>query len=118
MGRQALHQVAQAGNAEAFKYLVEKHCVSVNVRAKGSEVTPLHTAAKEKQHEMLRLLLNLGAEVDGTDSKGRTALHIAAGVQDVKCVAVLLEHGAVNSMDASGTLPSDLAITSDLKKLF
>ena len=119
MGRQAIHQAAQTGNVEAIKYLILEHGVNVNVKSAGtSQVTPLHMAAKERHHKAISSLLDLGADSQSIDSRGRTALHIAAGVQDLNCVKVLLDHGAKDCKDQSGNFAKDLVFSSDLKSLF
>ena len=38
--------------------------------------SPLHTAAAHGHVDMIRLLLELGAQLEGVDSKGHTALQV------------------------------------------
>ena len=65
--------------------------------------TPLHTAAASGQISVVRLLLELGVEVDAVNANGNSPLHIAClNGQDV-VVSKLLEYQAsVNSVNHKG----------------
>lgn len=57
--------------------------------------TALHRAARGNHPEVLRLLINKGADVDATDSThGSTALHFAAFKGSQDCINVLLDYSA------------------------
>ena len=57
--------------------------------------TPLHHAAAENRPTIVRLLLDLGAEVNATDATGVTALTTATQENaDVSLVAMLMDAGA------------------------
>jgi len=72
--------------------------------------TPVYSAVTLPEHDkdgrhiaMLTLLLEAGAEPDTPDRDGRTALHVAAMLQNVEMVKLLVVHGAdVNKADACG----------------
>jgi len=73
--------------------------------------TPLHFAAYMNNKDVIEVLLLHGAQVDITDSSGRTALHIAA-LEDgmVGAAEQLLAHKAnVNAKDATGLTPLHVA---------
>ena len=53
--------------------------------------TPLMLAANEGDVELVRLLLEAGANVDAQDYIGRTALHSAATGRSMKCVELILD---------------------------
>jgi serine/threonine-protein phosphatase 6 regulatory ankyrin repeat subunit A len=57
--------------------------------------TPMHSAASSGQISVVKLLLEMGAELDAVDIHGNTPLHIAClNGQDV-VVGELVAHGAV-----------------------
>jgi Ankyrin repeats (3 copies) len=57
----------------------------------------------ERRAECARLLLKAGADVHGTDDRGRTALHVAQGLP---LVTLLVQAGAnVNAQDGDGNTP-------------
>ena len=66
--------------------------------------TPLHQAMINIQESQIHRLIEAGAEVNAVDEKGRTTLHLAAGVGRFSIVKYLVENGA------------DLDIKDDLHK--
>ena len=55
----------------------------------------LHWHAERNDPNGLMRLINGGADVDATNTRGQTALQIAVGNPDMICALVLLRHGAV-----------------------
>lgn len=57
--------------------------------------TPLHVAASADYSEMVRFLIDRGADVHVTSAaEGQTPLHYAAKNEAVQCVKILLAFGA------------------------
>lgn len=72
--------------------------------------TPLHYAAKFGNVQVVELLIQKGARVDGTDIRGRTAAHIAGSEGDTGVLRRLIKSGAnLHSADHAGNTPLHLA---------
>jgi len=82
----------------------------VNALTKSQFATALHVAVMQRRTDMLKVLIDAGANIGAANYSGMTALHFAAhrGVQDA--VEVLLAAGAAHSLkDAAGHTPLDWA---------
>ncbi|XP_068132075.1 ankyrin repeat domain-containing protein 16 [Hyperolius riggenbachi] len=118
MGAQALHLAAVTGQDQSLQYLVSHLGVSVNERATSIQLSPLHYAAKEGHANSLSTLLSLGADLNSIDSKGRSALHMAASGQHAQCVHFLLKSGLKDTADFHGIFAKELAKKSDVMEIF
>ncbi len=95
------HRYVPDGWMEALKYLVEEHGADVN-RRDANGYTPLHHAASRGDNEMIRYLVERGADVMAVSREGQTTVDMANGpVQRVQpfpeTIALLEELGAVNN---------------------
>jgi len=99
-----IHLAAYAGDLDKTRRFVEQ---GIDVNAKHvSGLTPLQTAAKGRNEEVLKFLIAQGAEIDAKGYKGRTALHYAANTGRKYAVEELLARGAdVNAECATGRMP-------------
>ena len=70
----------------------------------------LFSASENGQFDVVRSLLEHGADVDETDSVRRTALLVVSSNGKLQVAKLLIEHGAnVNSRDADGWTPLHMA---------
>lgn len=74
------------------------------------ERTPMHIVAESNNIEMLKSLINHGAEFDNSDSSGLTPLALAASKGNVKVLEYLILKGASSEViDNAGNNPARLA---------
>jgi ankyrin repeat protein len=85
-----LHWAAKNGAIEAVAYLLLTRNVSVNAQTRLNEVA-LHFAVRRNSVEILRMLLDQGADVNAPNHEGRTPLHLAVIEEKVMCVDELLK---------------------------
>jgi hypothetical protein len=78
----ALHYAALCGLERIVEYLVNTHRQDVHSRAFG-ESTALHVASRRGHAEVVRILLERGADPTAQDKDGRTPLHLC--VAEGKC---------------------------------
>ena len=82
----------------------------VNSKNKKRTDTPLHFAVRNGDIEIVKMLLDRGADVDAINLYNVTPLHIAVESKKVEIVELLLNHGAcVNARDCNSSTPLLLA---------
>lgn len=65
-----------------------------------NKTSPLHLATTQGTPELVRLLIQHGANVRQMDSRGVTVLHMAAAAGELELIHLFIEHGAdVNVQD-------------------
>lgn len=92
-----------------------------NFKEERMGMTPLIMSAIVQSPEISQLLIDNGAEVNGTDQLGKTALHTAAMTGDCAMTKVLVLNGAeVDAADTFGATPLMEAVGSgaDIVKCF
>lgn len=93
-GRTPLTLAAKRGHLEMAKLLIEAG------GGRRDTETALHRAAEQRQHDMVRFLLDAGLAVDFLPMAGDRPLALAAGQNDTQIVNMLLDAGAaVNARD-------------------
>ncbi|XP_043596537.1 myotrophin-like [Bombus pyrosoma] len=104
------------GDLEQVRDIVEKKNIDVNEMIDGR--TPLHYAADYGQSEVVRYLLEKGANANVTDKHGITALLAAIWEGHTNCVKLLLEKGArADGLTPNGTNYLDAAEKDEIKEL-
>ncbi|TVQ82518.1 MAG: ankyrin repeat domain-containing protein [Micavibrio sp.] len=82
------------GDTQTVKKLLTDHKGEVDVNAPLFEYTPLIFSAYQNNIEAARLLLESGADPDGEDEEGSTALRWAARCGNTEILSLLIEKGA------------------------
>ena len=108
-GRTPLYNAALNEHSELCKLLL-KHGAKPNVLYKGDPI--LFKVATLGKLGIAKLLIDNGAEIDATNSEGRTALQGASDIGHKAVVAYLLEIGAdIHHGSDNGSTPLHLAAT-------
>jgi ankyrin repeat protein len=91
------------GHPDAVKLLLERGA-QVNVTARNTmKVAPVHAAAASHRPEIIRMLLDAGADPNARQQEDFTPLHEAAASGQLELARLLLERGAdVNLRSANG----------------
>ena len=98
------------GRAEATAFLIEAGADVDAVSRNGAELRPLHGAVAGRHTDVVRLLLESGANPNVKQMGGWTPLHGAANHGDVGQVRLLLAHGGDRSMQSDdGKTARDMA---------
>jgi ankyrin repeat protein len=114
-----LHIAAFAHNADATRALLAAGAdVNQLATASFAQVTPLGTAATFGATEVVRVLLEHGADTERTSDHGNTPLHSAAANGNREIVELLLGNGATaGAVTAEGKTPTDLAANDEIRLL-
>ncbi|XP_018574567.1 ankyrin-3-like [Anoplophora glabripennis] len=88
-----LHVAVSKGNLEALKFLLQR---GANAKVKcGKDNTPLHLAVSYGDNvEIVKCLVEFGADLNATDENGCTALYLAVERCRTNTVKYLLQRGA------------------------
>jgi uncharacterized protein len=109
-GFTALHFAAFFGKAEAARTLLAGGAAVGAYSGNELHVQPLHSAAAGRHHEVCRVLLAAGADVNATQRHGYTPIHAAAQNGDTELVELFLSAGAnAGTPRDSGETPADTA---------
>nr|XP_034366942.1 ankyrin repeat domain-containing protein 16 isoform X2 [Arvicanthis niloticus] len=130
--RTPLHTAAMHGCSEAVQELLERCHYEPDCRD-NCGVTPFMDAIQcghlsiaklllekheEGQTSTVQTLLSLGADINSTDERKRSALHLACAGQHMACTRFLLQSGLKDSADLTGTLAQQLTRSVDILQDF
>ncbi len=93
-----LNAAASGDTQRVLRLLGEGHHANEEFPIVGTR--PLTLAAAYGHTDIVRVLLEAGAEVNAEDFTGWTALHAGSFAGDVETVSLLLNRGAVSGQDA------------------
>ncbi|KAF7252728.1 Ankyrin repeat and SOCS box protein 3, partial [Varanus komodoensis] len=89
----SVRRTVENGHADVIKLLLQ-HGANINGSHCWSEWNSLHQAVFQNYPEILKLLLDQGAEKDSVDDFGITPLFVAAQYGKLECLNILLSYGA------------------------
>jgi len=112
-----IHQAASSGDLAKVRELVEKDPALIRLKDENGR-TPLHWAARGVHFELLKFLVEKGAEVGAADASGTTALHSVAARGHFEACKMLIEKGAsVKAKNADGATPFYHAATAGSREI-
>lgn len=96
-----LLEAAKSGDLDAVVRIISDSPANINCKDfDGRESTPLHFAAGYNRIDVLRYLLEQGADVEARDTGGLVPLHNACAYGHLAIAELLVKHGAdVNASD-------------------
>lgn len=104
-GAVPLYYAARLGFRDLAEHLITKHPEHVNARG-GREQTPMHVAACGGHVDILSLLLDRGADLDGPGQWDETPMYRALRNGKLETGRYLLDRGAdVNARNSYGYFP-------------
>ncbi|XP_054619390.1 histone-lysine N-methyltransferase EHMT2-like isoform X1 [Dunckerocampus dactyliophorus] len=108
-GYTGLHHAAKLGNLEIVSMLLETGQVDVNAQDNGGW-TPIIWAAEHKHVEVIKVLLNRGADVAINDKELNVCLHWAAYAGNVDIAEMVLNAGcSLAAVNLHGDTPLHIA---------
>jgi len=104
-----IHEAIKQGDIEKVRQLIAKDASLLEVKdTDGSP--PLNISASVANLEMVKLLLDMGANINAGDNESSNVLHCAAIANSVPIVDFLLDKGMnINVQDANGLTPLHFA---------
>ncbi|XP_053328834.1 histone-lysine N-methyltransferase EHMT2 isoform X2 [Spea bombifrons] len=108
-GSTCLHHAAKSGNLEMLNYLLSTGQVNVNAQDNGGW-TPIIWAAEHRHIEVIRMLLNRGADVTLQDNEKNICLHWASFTGSADIAEVLLNAQCdIHAVNFHGDTPLHIA---------
>ncbi|VDO16401.1 unnamed protein product [Rodentolepis nana] len=108
--QQTLYEAITQNDIDSVRIQLANN-VNPNVFHNNPTITPLILAARLKFYDIANELLMNGADVNGVDEFGRTALHVTVDNNDDASISILISHNCnLEKYDNVGITPLGLAV--------
>ena len=113
----ALHIACFRGFKDIAEELIAQNAdINGAPSEKNNLETPLHLVSLNNNHELVKLLLENGADIDPKDNQGKTPLHYASWKNSKEALILLLRNGAdISVEDETSERPLYYATLNDSK---
>ena len=107
----ALANAAAQGHVQVVEFLYD-HGISADTRSGITGRTALHLPAKLNRINVVKFLVNVGADINVMDNAGNTPLHYAAISNQAEIAKFLVDRGAdINIKNNDGKIPLEAAVS-------
>ena len=114
---QDIYEAAWSGNLDRVKALIKENPDLLHIKSEEG-YNPLHSATTYNQKEVVKFLIDAGADKNVANLWGKTPFHRAAERGYLEIVEILLEAGAdINIKDKRGWTPLRWAISNGQKEV-
>ncbi|MHC4798404.1 MAG: ankyrin repeat domain-containing protein [Planctomycetota bacterium] len=106
-----IYQAIDSGHVELVSDIIEQNPDLINL-PNSDNLTPLNLAAYRGQAEIVKILLNAGADVTIGDNENSQPIHNAAVGGHLEVVDILINHGVdINCQDDNGATALSFAVS-------
>ena len=113
-----LHYAAFFGMRDIATFLIIEHSQDVNARGFDYEETPLHVSSSRGHVELVRVLVEYGADANAQDKMRDTPLHSASVWGEPAVVRALIKHGAdVKAQNENNETPLHRAAVEEVAQI-
>lgn len=115
----ALHFAANGGHEEIVRELLQNKSIDIEAKS-NTKRTPLHIAASQGQTNIMKLLIERGADPNCQDDEDCTPLHYASQYGLLSTLTYLMKETKANPFikNKFGYLASDIAMNIETRQTF
>lgn len=114
-----IYRACRTGDSQKLGFIISQLGIMCVLVKDEYGYTPLHIATDGQHHDIVRMLIENGAEVNAQDREGMTALHHAVLREDIVLAEMLLLGGADQSIrDNYGLVAIDKTSTFGIRECF